>query len=563
MPFATLALLGAALPAGASYHEAVDPGFFPVAESLAPAVQFWVAVFGEHSSDHVVIHDDRHLDIVYSVVDLSGISGIELSEFQQERERRARVRDEVRRIEDILRHLSGQSVAGVNLADAQRIEALFERLPGGDSKYRSAMRRIRPQTGQRDKFAEAIRVSGMFMDRIEAILEQGGVPIEISRLPFIESMFNYKARSKVGASGAWQFTADSARPYMMLDTAVDARSDVLLAAEGAAKKLAREFDDLGTWPLTLTGYNHGHYGMKRAVRALGTTAIEEIVERYDGRAFGFASRNFYVEFVAALIVYADREQMFPDVTPLPPLSFDEFRPGRFVSLLDLAKLVQIELLALQELNPALSHGVLQGHLLVPSEYPLRIPLGTLPSFNSAFGLLPDERKAERQLATRYTVRSGDTLGRIAERFGLSLRTIQQANGLSRPDRLHIGQVLEIPNRGNWGPLPSSPVRVAASLPPSGGMHRVGSGETLSSIAGRYGVSITALVEVNNLSSQHRIIAGQELRIPDGSARSHRVLRGESLARIATKYGVSVSDLMATNELRTTIIHPGQVLKLPL
>jgi hypothetical protein len=254
----------------------------------------------------------------------------------------------------------------VDPGDAARVRYALRNVPGDEpAKYRAAIQRVRAQTGQADRFAEAIRISGMFMPGIERIIEERGLPLVISRLPFVESMFNYRARSKVGASGAWQFTASTGRMYLQMNAAVDARSDVFLAADGAARKLAREYDLLGTWPLTLTAYNHGAAGMARAVRQTGTRDIARIVEEYDGRSFGFASRNFYAEFVAAVAVYEEREQLFPGIEPMPPLRFDEFSAPRYFSVLDLAQLTQSSLRELGELNPALAVDVLRGELLVP------------------------------------------------------------------------------------------------------------------------------------------------------------------------------------------------------
>ena len=110
----------------------------------------------------------------------------------------------------------------------------------------------------------------MFMPGITQILRAHGVPAIIASLPFVESMYNYRARSRVGASGVWQMMPGTARQYLQMDAAVDARSDVWLAAEGAAKLLADNYQRVGSWPLALTGYNHGITGIARAVRQVGS-----------------------------------------------------------------------------------------------------------------------------------------------------------------------------------------------------------------------------------------------------------------------------------------------------
>ena len=157
---------------------------------------------------------------------------------------------------------------------------------------------------------------------------------------------------------------------------------------------------------------------------------------------------------------------------------------------------------------------LEPGLLVPSQYPLRVPPGRLADFERALVRLPDERKRDRQITATYRVARGDTLGAIARRFGASTAALQRANNLPRADRIYINQVLEIPNGGgSWSPLIWSP---GTGSPGESQVHIVQRGETLTQIAARYGQSVQALVGANNLSSPNRIRIGARLSIP-GSA----------------------------------------------
>lgn len=383
---ALCALLAATAPTAATqerYHPAIDPELFPLPESLEPALEFWKDVFATWSSDQVVLHDERHLDVVYSVIDMGDLRSIGSSELEIDRTRIRRVRAEMNRTAKALRDLAAGRPVSALPADLRSIPEKMSRIEGGRSKYRRAAGMIRSQRGLRNRFEEAIEISGMFMPGIERILASYGVPKEVRCLPFVESMFNYRARSKVGASGAWQFTASTGRAFLQMDEAVDARSDVLLAAEGAARKLRQDHESLEAWPVALTAYNHGAGGMARAVRRLGTRDMGVIAEKYRSRTFGFASRNFYPEFLAAVIVYADREQHFPGVEPLPEIRFDVVDRERYVALVDLANGTGVSIDDLAELNPALDRSVLAGSLLVPPRYPLRVPPGTGEKFRLA------------------------------------------------------------------------------------------------------------------------------------------------------------------------------------
>ncbi len=239
-------------------------------------------------------------------------------------------------------------------------------------------------------------------------------------------------------------------------------------------------------------------------------------------SFGFASRNFYSEFVAAVTVYADRAALFPGVEPLPAMNFDEFSPGRFVSLLDLASLTETNVETLATLNPALDEEVMQGRLLVPGDYPLRVPVGARATFAGAFAQLPPERKPASQLNRTYRVARGDTLGAIARRFGTTPAVLQRTNGLSRANRLRAGQVLEIgPGGGSWSPLvwkPTAPAAqtAAATVRTLGDrVHVIRAGENLYQVAKRYGLTVAALVAANKLVSPDRVAVGTVLAIPTG------------------------------------------------
>jgi membrane-bound lytic murein transglycosylase D len=507
------AVLASPRPASAQrFHAALDPTHFPVPPTLVTNVEFWEAIFARHPSTQTVIHDNRHLDVVFGVVDVADLVRAGASPAALERTMETRVRNEIETYQRILRRLAGDTRAQATPEELARVRALYAASARGASDMDAAADRVRGQLGLRDRFAEAVAVSGMFMDDIEATMRRHGVPVEVSRLPFVESMFNYRARSKVGASGAWQFTPSTGRMYLQMDTAVDARSDVWLAADGAARMLAGNFQRVQSWPLALTGYNHGIAGMQRAVRALGTNDISALVDGYSSPTFGFASRNFYAEFVAAVVVYADRARHFPGVEPMPPVRFDEYAPGRFVSMLDLAHLTGTDVALMTELNPALHADVSSGQLLVPPTYPLRLPAGTRAAFERAFAMLPEARKPERQITVRYTVARGDTLGAVARRFGTSVAALQQSNGLGRSTLIRVGQSLEVRAGGAaWTPLVWSPVAGPATA--SDGVHVVRSGETLTTIAARYGLYVAALVGANALRSADLIRVGMRLAIP--------------------------------------------------
>ena len=163
------------------------------------------------------------------------------------------------------------------------------------------------------------------------------------------------------------------RRFMRIDRAVDDRMDPFRATEAAAQLLAYNHRILGTWPLALTAYNHGVAGMRRAVAVTGTTNIVTIVRDYHTRRFGFASRNFYVSFLAALKIDRDPQKYFGTIVPLKEERFREVRMPAFVDVRPLERTLDIDSATLRELNPALRPAVWRGWLAVPRGYELRLP----------------------------------------------------------------------------------------------------------------------------------------------------------------------------------------------
>ncbi len=183
------------------------------------------------------------------------------------------------------------------------------------------------------------------------------LPVDLSRLPFVESLFQWQARSNVAAGGIWQFMPGTGRLFGLRSQAeYDERYDPLRATSAAARLLADNFAALGAWPLAITAYNHGQGGVRRAVRVTGSTDMGVIASTYTGRAFGFASRNFYAEFLAAAKIYRNREHHFPGLAAAAPIAFEEFRPAQFVKVGELAKKAELDLDVLRELNPAAVEG---------------------------------------------------------------------------------------------------------------------------------------------------------------------------------------------------------------
>jgi membrane-bound lytic murein transglycosylase D len=384
-----------------------------------------------------------------------------LSAREREKLRRKKVKDAKQAIEERLKRLqkaaSGEGLEGDDL----RYWKLFENI-NEPNKFAEAARRgrLRFQLGQRDRFIEGIYQSGRHLKEMEEIFRREGVPIELTRLPFVESSFNMKARSKVGASGIWQFMRSTARMYMRMDSSVDERNDPLRATVAAARKMRNNFQMLETWPLAVTGYNHGPSGVQRLVRKFKTNDIAELTDVRKGR-FGFASANFYASFLAALQVEQEAETHFGPVKWMAELRGHEIKLTRFLRTEEILKWFDGDLTKAQTYNPHVRPHVWRRGALQPRTF-VRVPAELLAKAESdlkSSKFVPPVSVAENE--TEYIIQEGETLSEIADRFKVKVRALMEMNGIDDARRVRAQQKILIPSRvgANSPPPPQTPAAV--------------------------------------------------------------------------------------------------------
>jgi peptidoglycan lytic transglycosylase D len=424
-----------------------SPEDFPKPSGLVPQVEFWKKVFAEYSENQVVIHDTLYLDKIYTVIDLRPLAAGGASEEAIRRERRRREKAEMNAIDRALARLARSGYTADDLEGRERaIWNLFRNVEGA-RKFSAARQRVRSQQGLHERFERGLEISGRYLPKMEQIFRREGLPIELTRLPFVESSFNIRAYSKVGAAGIWQFIPSSARIYLQLNEVEDSRRDPIYATIGAARHLRDDYEALGNWPLAVTAYNHGRAGIARAVKKLGTHDLMRVIESYNGRSFGFASRNFYAEFLAAVEVERDHKKYFGDVDFEPRIEYQEVQLRDYLKFATVATLAHCDLDDLRELNPGFTNEVVEGKLYVPRDYTVRIPAGRLQAFRTAYAGLPASQRfsKQRRYFLVHRVTRGQTVGGIARRYGTTVAAIQTANGLHDPRRLRAGQLLKIPS----------------------------------------------------------------------------------------------------------------------
>jgi membrane-bound lytic murein transglycosylase D len=410
-----------------------DP--FPLYSCIQPNVEFWKKIYSEYPSSQGVMHDSRRLDIIYGVIELKNPDYAGGRKTNRKRIKKAR-----NKYKAILTKLMRGKPP--SRPEEQHVADLF----GPDAKsadYRAALRRIRCQTGQKDRFRQGIIRSGAYLEKMRQIFRDAGLPEDLAYLPHVESSFNPKAYSKFGAAGVWQFTRSTGRRYMAIGYTVDERRDPITSSYAAAKLLKNNYKKLHNWPMAITAYNHGTTGMLRAKRKKGS--YEAIFIYYRSRLFKFASRNFYSEFLAARDVAINYRQHFGELKLDQPVMTTEVTLEGFASLPDIARYLQIELAKLSELNPALRRPVVRGQKYVPRGYRLRLPAGDGRDWQQAFAdVAPGLYRSFQKRSRIYTVQRGDTVGEIAKMYGVKVRDLIAANNLDSRATIYINQNLRIP-----------------------------------------------------------------------------------------------------------------------
>jgi membrane-bound lytic murein transglycosylase D len=346
---------------------------FPT-EGLEPRIDFWKKIFTEYGGDDIVIHDTFHVNLIYDVATDKDVNA-----------KKAAVRRALNDLRDTLANPEDRNPAARQMAETITAQGL----PLTAGTLNSLVQNIHTQRGIKERFRDGIVRSGRFLEEFQQILKTAGVPQDLALLPLVESSFE-NVRSKAAALGIWQFTRSTGRIYMKVGGTNDERLDPIKATRAAAKLLKTNHDTLGVWPLAITAYNHGRAGMQRAKNLHGSE-ITTIIQDYKSPLFGYASMNFYTEFIAAVEVYKSYPTYFGEL------------------VLDTPRRSTAQPVLVAAVTPAK-------------------PAATAKA------------KTATAAAEKYKVRRGDTLSDLAARFGTSIRSLMELNNLER-SVIYAGQIL--------------------------------------------------------------------------------------------------------------------------
>ena len=267
-------------------------------QGLENRIEFWKKVYTQYGENDIIIHDRIHVNLIYDVA-AKGEQSSHIAAVQQ-------ALDEIR----------GNLATPENLSPSAkqiRDQIVANGVPLTDSALADLTDNVHTQLGIKERFRDGVIRSGRYVETFQQVFESEGLPADLALLPLVESSFENRALSNAGAAGIWQFTRSTGRLYLNVNRKLDERLDPLKATRAAARLLLANYNALESWPLAITAYNHGRGGMLRAQSEMGSSEITKVINEYRGPLFGYASMNFYSEFVAAVEVYNNYQQYFGEL----------------------------------------------------------------------------------------------------------------------------------------------------------------------------------------------------------------------------------------------------------
>ena len=534
---------------------------FPCPAELQDRVNFWIDIYSRWDSQDSVLHDPLVPHRVYAVFKGKACGRKGNTPF---------IKDQKKRISAELHTLAKQldRNAPINSDYRRHLLTLF---PDRSSDViRRAADDIRCQSGNRSGFKAALQRFGTYGPIVRKVLKDSGLPSDIQYLPFVESSYNPKAYSRVGAAGMWQIMPATGRGLgLELNATVDERLDPEVASWGAARylkesretltKAARSKDRGVTHselsPFVITSYNYGVNGMRRAIKEIGPDYMK-VLNQYRSKKFQVAVKNFYAGFLAARFVAQNQKKFFGEITPGRPLRYHTLILDRPVSISRIQAVFGLTEAQLKTLNPALTRFVWHGWRTIPDGYRLRLPSRTGGWSNHVARLRMMPPEVRHAGSVEYTVRAGDTACGIAAAFNADCAELIAMNGLDNKAMIRVGQTLQVPSTSR-----------GRSAIAQGGRYEVQAGDSACAIASRFGVDCDDFLAANGLNRVSVLNVGAQLVIPGslaaGSSATYTVGKGDSACGIAARYGVDCAALLMANGLSNgDLIFPGQSLTVP-
>jgi membrane-bound lytic murein transglycosylase D len=421
--------------------------------------------------------------------------------------------------------------------------------------------------GEKNFFIESYKRSGLYRPMIVEALKNAGLPEELSWLPLIESGFKVNALSSARALGLWQFIPSTGYKFgLKRDIFIDERLDFEKSTEAAIAYLKELHQIFGDWSTVLAAYNCGEGRVLRIIRTQNVNYLDNFWDLYS--RLPRETARYVPRFLATLHIINNLEKYGLDtIELLPPLEYETVKISQESHIKSVAEAIEVSEIALKSLNPELRNDILPSE-----EYNLRVPVGKSETFMAKINSIPtyspppsppQPSREVRSVTTRHRVRQGETLSLIANKYGVSIDTIADANNINKKNLIVSGQTLKIPSKNT---TKTNSKTYQKSTPKPVIDHVVRAGDSLWVIARKYGTTTEKIKESNKLKSSTLYI-GQILKIKGYSSASdakagqlakYKVTQGDTPFSIALRHKMKVERFLQINQLHSNSkIFPGQ------
>lgn len=292
------------------------PEEFRISPALREITRFWLSIYTQYDSKQTVVFDETHPEMIYEVMDFHDLERRARNRMAYEIMRERKIKKILAEYKKAFESLSSKNRRGKRRKLSETEDKILSAISRLDHKHswKELKENLKIQTGQRDAVADGLASWEPFAPKIENLFRAVGVPTELARLSLVESSFNLKATSKVGAVGVWQFMESSGKHFLKIspNEGIDERRSPIKAAVAAARMLKQNYRGLKSWPFAVIAYNSG---MKKIIRNPKTFkedhGLSEVIRLCRGpKGLGWAGKNYFPEFLAMLHAEKYRDHFF-------------------------------------------------------------------------------------------------------------------------------------------------------------------------------------------------------------------------------------------------------------
>lgn len=455
-----------------------------------------------------------------------------------------------------------------------------------------------------DYLRRIVERSSRYMHHIVEELEKRGMPLELALLPMVESAYNPMAYSRSKASGLWQFIPATGKRYNLdQNWWIDERRDIVASTAAALDYLQTIYEMHGDWHLALASYNWGEGAVGRAI---GKNRNQGLPTDYLSLTMPAETKNYVPKLQALKNIFSNPaivvELDLPKILNRP--YFGTVTKTTNIDVKLAAQLADMPIEDFVALNPANNRPVIM------SDTPMVIPSDKLDTFMNNLEAHEDSNKP-LSLWQSYTVRPGDRLEKIAPRFGMTVTNLKAVNGIRGRIKINPGFTLLVPGQSGSETLDKAELKEQLRQQPDSALASsvaepanavensrttiARKGDTLITIAKRYGTSVAELKRINKLRN-NKIAVGTRLALAQAKTENntsakeakkstsdkkpatvtkqanakkttkitrYTIRRGDTLTSIARQFKVDADDILRWNRIQKNILTPGKTLTIQL